>query len=238
MTSNIHLLKSDWKIIGRDPMLFVSYLAPFLILCVVLFLFPYVSGLTDRYFQFPLEPWFSFGYIFFLPLVTMLIGMVYGFILLDERDAGLISYLSVTPLGKKGYIFVRMLIPTLVSLFFSLGYLLLTGFEATLNPLEIMVLSLIIATEAPMIILFLGAFAHDKVEGIAMSKGFGILLLAMIIDYFFRGSWRWLLAVCPLWWVERAALFDRHTAWYLLGAAVTHLIYNLLLYRKFSKRFG
>ncbi|MCF8357607.1 MAG: hypothetical protein K9H26_02535 [Prolixibacteraceae bacterium] len=238
MASYIRLVKSDWKIIGRDPMLFIAYLAPLLILCLVLFLFPIVSELTTQHFNFPLEGYFPFGYIFFLPLVSMMIGMVYGFILLDERDAGLVSYLSVTPLGKTGYLSLRMIIPVVIAFVYNIVYILLTGLGKTLTPLEIVALSVIIAFEAPLMILFLGAFANDKVEGIAMSKGFGILLLAIIADYFFEGPWRWFLSIVPIWWVERAALLDEHTGWYLLGALVIHALYLFLLYRKFYKRFG
>lgn len=238
MTSYIRLVKNDWKIIGRDPMLIIAYFAPVLILCLALFLFPIVSKITTQYLNFPLEEYFPFGYTFFLPLVSMLIGMVYGFILLDERDAGLVSYIAVTPLGKLGYLSVRMIIPTFISFTYNIVYILLTGLGKTLNPFEILALSAIIASEAPIMILFLGAFANDKVAGIAMSKGFGILLLAIVIDYFFKGSWRWFLSIVPLWWIERAFLLGKNTVWYLSGAAVIHVLYLLLLYRKFNKRFG
>lgn len=238
MTSYIRIIKSDWRIIGRDPMLFIGYLAPILILCLVLFLFPIASELTTSYFNFPLEEYFNFGYTFFLFLISMLIGMVYGFLLLDERDAGLVSYLSVTPLGKLGYLSVRMLIPTLITFVFNVIYLLLTGLGEALNPFEMISLSIIVASEAPMMVLFLGAFANDKVAGLAMSKGFGILLLAIIIDYFFKGSWRWFLSIIPIWWIERAALIDEYTKWYLLGAIAVHALYLSWLFQRFNKRFG
>jgi fluoroquinolone transport system permease protein len=239
MNRNLYLIKGDWKIIRRDPMLFLCVFSPVILLLFAKILFPLISDLTESLFNFPLQMYFPVGRLFFFPLIPMLFGMAYGFILLDERDGGIISYLAITPLGKGGYLMIRMIVPVCISIVMCIGFLELTGFNQIINFAEIVFISVIVSAEAPMILLFLGAFADNKVEGMAISKGFGILLMPIVIDYFLTGSWRWLMAVTPLWWVERAVFSTPSDRWlYIAGAALMHLIFIVLLYRKFEKRFG
>jgi fluoroquinolone transport system permease protein len=232
------LIKSDFRNIGRDPMLMMASIAPVLLILFALFVFPLVSGLTEKHLNFPLAQYFTFGYIFLIIIAPMLLGMVYGFILLDERDGGIIGYISITPLGKSGYLMVRMLVPSIFSFLFCIMFFLLTGFNDILNLLQLGILALIIATEAPMMLLFLGAFAGNKVEGIAISKGFGILLMTVVLDYFFSGNWRILLSISPLWWIERGVMNPQYIYPYLFGGAIVHFIFIFLLFRKFIRRVG
>ena len=237
MINYITLAKNDSKIIGRDPMLLVSMFAPFILLAFAVFGFPLVSDLTTKYFNFPLDVYFPFGYLFFLPIIPMLLGMVYGFMLLDERDGGIISYLSITPFGKGGYLSVRMLVPVIFSFVLCFLFFISTGLFHNQQIIFKTFIALIISFEAPIMLLFLGAFADNKVEGLAISKGFGIFLVAMPLDAFLHGSWRWLLSFSPLWWIERAA-FQTNFQWlYLLGAAMVHALFIYVLYRKFVKKF-
>ena len=237
MTRDLYLIKGDLKIIGRDPMLILSFVAPFLLLIIALFLFPIVSQLSIKYFSLPLDSYFLLGSFFFFSLIPMLFGMIYGFILLDERDEAIISYLSITPLGKSGYLRTRMIIPVLASFVFGMAFLILTGFSSLLNWFEIIVITLIVATEAPLMLLFLAAFAGNKVEGIALTKSFGIILLPVVIDYFTQGSWRWVLSFSPLWWIERAIFSLQEYRWlYLAGATVFHGFFIWLLFSRFERK--
>jgi fluoroquinolone transport system permease protein len=239
MNRDYQLIKGDWKMIGRDPMLMLSMFSPLILLLFARLGFPLISDLTKELFNFPLEAYFPVGCLFLFPLIPMLFGLVYGFIMLDERDGGIISYLVITPLGKSGYFLIRMFIPICLSIIMCIFFLELTGFYRLLSSIEIIVLSVIVSSEAPIVLLFLGAYADNKVEGIAMSKGFGILIMPILIDYFLTGGWRWLMAVSPLWWAERAVFSIQSERWlYMAGAAIVHSIFLYLLYRKFEKRFG
>lgn len=156
MTNYSQLIKSDFRNIGRDPMLMMATVAPFLLVAFALFGFPLVSGIFNDF----------------------------------------------------------------------------------LNLIQLGILAMIIATEAPLMLLFLGAFAGNKVEGIAISKGFGILLMTIVLDYFFRGNWRILLSISPLWWVERVVMNPQYVYPYLFGGAIVHLLFIFLLFRKFINRDG
>jgi fluoroquinolone transport system permease protein len=234
---NYHLIKSDLKNIGRDPMLLMCLVAPFIILLFVLLLFPIISTFTTRQFNFSLDGYFPILRLFFLPLTPMMLGMIYGFILLDERDGGIISYLAITPLGKSGYLKIRMMIPVVASFVMNVAFFTLTGFTHLISWVEVIILSIIVAFEAPMMLLFLAAFASNKVEGMAIAKGFGIIMMPIAIDFFFKGDWRWALSFSPLWWVERAVFSDISLRWpYLAGAAIVHILFIWVLYLKFEKK--
>jgi fluoroquinolone transport system permease protein len=237
MNRNFNLIKSDLKNIGYDPMLMMCLVAPFLILLVALFLLPIVSALTTQYFNFPLDDYFAIIRLMFFTITPMMIGMIFGFILLDERDGGIISYLIITPLGKSGYVKIRMMMPVLASFIMNIAFLALNGFGSIISWAELLILSIVVAFEAPMMLLFLAAFASNKVEGMAIAKGFGIIMMPLLIDYFFKGDWRWLMSVSPLWWVERAVFSESTVRWfYLAGAAIVHFVVIWLLYRKFEKQ--
>lgn len=232
----LKLIFSDLMNIRRDPMLIVASLAPWMILVLVLYGFPMLIDFAATNFYISLEPFYSFASLFMLILVPMLLGMVYGFILLDERDGGLIAYLSVTPLGKSGYLFVRMFIPSIFTFFFSIFFMYATGLDSVFQGFQILLLAGILALEAPMMLLFLGAFAGNKVEGIALSKGFGIILLSIVIDYFFQGNWRFMLSISPLWWLERCLIFPGQFVMYAAGGFMVHAFYVFLLFRRFNRR--
>lgn len=238
MSRKFELIKSDFKIISRDPMLIMCLFAPVLLILVAVLLLPILSNLSKEYLSFSIDAYLPIIKLFLFPLTPMLFGLIYGFILLDERDSGIISYLEITPLGKSGYLLIRILIPVILSLITGFLYLYITGFTSQLSVLKLILLSIIVSTQAPLMLLFLGAFASNKVEGIAISKGFGIIMLPMLIDYFLKGNWRIFLSISPLWWVERA-VFNPTNQWlFICGAALSHFILIVLLFKRFQKKFG
>ncbi|MDA3880992.1 MAG: hypothetical protein PF436_11435 [Prolixibacteraceae bacterium] len=231
------LIRSDLKLIRRDPMLILSLLAPLLYTAMVIWGIPFMVEFVSVEFNTNIEKYAPFFKFFLMPVAPMLFGMVYGFILLDERDGGVISYLAITPLGKSGYLAVRMIMPVLYSLIFNISFIYISGLDVYLNTFQAILLSLIMATEAPMMLLFLGAFASNKVEGIAISKSFGVLLIMLIPDFVFQGTWLWVFSASPIWWLQRAVFHPVHSWGYLFGSAIVHFVFILLLYRRFNRRF-
>jgi fluoroquinolone transport system permease protein len=239
LSQKIHLIKSDWKLIGRDPMLIMALIAPVLILGVSVLLLPIISNLLSSMLNFDLEPYMLIIRVFLLPLTPMMLGLIYGFILLDERDGGIISYLSITPVGKEGYLLIRLSVPVLVSFVMCITFSVVSGFLAFVSLFEILTLSFILSLEAPLMLLFLGSFAGNKVEGIALSKFFGVFMFPIILDFFTTGNWRWVLSASPLWWIGRVFIGNPELRWiYLAGALLIHLFLVALLYRKFQNKLG
>lgn len=231
------LLKADFKNIRRDPMLMMSMMAPLYITLLLLYGFPSLNIFLAEKLSFRIDAYYSFACVFLLHLIPMMFGMVYGFILLDERDEGLITYFSVTPLGKRGYLKMRLLAPMLYSCATILLFIWITRYDDGLIWWKHIPLVLITAAQAPIMLLFLAGFAADKVAGVAIAKGFGILLLAVPIDYFIVSNWTYLAGVSPLFWTARGYLAQDITAvgLYILAAAVSHSFYLIFLYKKFAQ---
>lgn len=165
-------------------------------------------------------------------------GMVYGFILLDERDGGIITAISVTPTGKSGYLKLRMGIPLCLSFVYIILFQLLLGLTGTLDILQMLVISLLISSQSLVLLLLLGAFADNKVIGMAISKGFGILLMGPLLDFALPAPYNWSGAYSPLFWASRSLLADTPLEFWLF-ASITFLFHLLLiwiLFRKFKAR--
>lgn len=230
------VIKYDFVQIGKDPMLLASNIAPLLFWIILKFGFPAAGRLSESLWQFDISPWFDQAAIFFLTLIPMMYGMAYGFMLLDERDEGIITAISVTPLGKSGYMRLRMGLPVIISTIFIMLFCKTLGIAAWHSFLQLLLPAFVLSLCAPFLLLVMGAFAKNKVMGVAISKGFGIFLAAPLIDYILPGQLKWLGAYSPCFWLSRAFL-STATAAYMVYIAVAILFQAVLiywLYRRFT----
>jgi len=221
-----------------DPMLILSLMVPFILWALMHYLFPFLDTLVMNQWSVDILPYYRQAGTFFLMLIPMMMGMVYGFILLDERDGGIITAISVTPTGKSGYLKLRMGIPIFLSFIFIILYQLLLGLTGTLGILQLIVISLLISSQSLILLLVLGAFADNKVMGLAISKGFGFLLMGPLLDYALPAPYNWSGAYSPLFWASRSLLAHSPNAFWLY-AGITFLFHLLLvwiLFRKFTAR--
>jgi len=235
---NWRAIPYDYKMLKGDPMLILSLMVPFILWALMQFLFPFLDGLVMNQWSVDISPYYRQASTFFLMLIPMMMGMVYGFIMLDERDGGIITAISVTPTGKSGYLKLRMGIPMFLSFIFIILFQLLLGLTGTLGILQVIVISLLISSQSLILLLVLGAFADNKVMGMAISKGFGILLMGPLLDFALPSPYNWSGAYSPLFWASRSLLADTHITFWL-HASITflfHLFLIWILFRKFSAR--
>jgi fluoroquinolone transport system permease protein len=230
-------IQYDLKLIRKDPMLLVSMLTPILFYLIVAYIFPLIQQFVWQEWNYDISPYYEMTVIFFIFLIPMMLGMVYGYILLDERDGGIITALSVTPLGKSGYLKMRLLLPTLFSFLVCTAFYFLLAGNLSLSIWQVPLLQLVLSFTAPLMVLFLAAYASNKVEGIAISKGFGLLFVAILIDFFAPAPYNWLGAYSPFFWLERG-FFAGSTSTFFLYTGISTAFYGtliMILYRKFSK---
>jgi len=228
----------DARLLRGDPMLMISMAVPFILWGILRFGFPVAAEFSETTWNLDLYTWFPHTGYFFMTLIPMMTGMVYGFILLDERDEGIISAISVTPQGKTGYLRTRLSVPMLLSFAFLVLFLVLSGLKGE-GPLPAcLLLCALMASQSLMILLFLGAFAGNKIVGLAISKGFGILLLGPLMDYIIPGQLKWAGAYSPMFWTGRAFLAGNTGTFsiYFTVALLYHSALILILYRIFLRR--
>ena len=198
------LLINDIRHAGLDPVLMAGIFGPLALLLISRFGYPFVDRWVEARYSFDLGDYAVFAGASLLVVIPMLIGMMTGLLMLDERDENVISYYAVTPLMRRGYMAYRLTLPSLLSTVLSTVYVIFSGLS--LIHLESIYTVLLLALEAPCFALFLAAFAANKVEGLALSKIGGLFITGPVIACFVPGSWQFLGAWVPTYWPAKVIL--------------------------------
>jgi fluoroquinolone transport system permease protein len=173
-----------------------------------------------------------------LLLAPAVIGLVVGFLLLDQRDDRTLLALQVTPIALPRYLAYRLVAPMLLSLPLTLAAFPLARL-GDLVGWPLVVAALAATPIAPLTALALAAFAENKVQGFALLKLANVLLLAPLATIFVGPPWSWLLAISPTYWPAKLFwLLQRGDAsgWlYLLGGLIYHGLLLALLLRRFER---
>lgn len=230
------LLLNDVRHIVKDPMLMASLLGPLLLIVTVRFLFPLLDAWIEQRNDFRLSDYSHFTVAFLLIVIPMLPGTMVGLFMLDERDENMIAYYAVTPLTRQGYISYRLYFPSLISFFLTSIFFLLSGI-AELR-IENIYSIILLTLEAPVIALFLAAFASNKVEGLALSKACGLLFAGPILVFFAPEPWQYIGILLPTYWpaiTYTTGLSDAPLMTLVLFGI--GLVYHLLLLRWLVRSF-
>ncbi len=155
--------------------------------------------------------------------------------MLTEYDENIASYLAVTPVGKKGYMLSRLALPA--SIAFAASVILLWEFSLTTWPIGMIPLvCLLTCLSSVAVSLFLFAFSHNRVEGMAMGKLSGLLMLGLPVPFFLSSDVQYLFSPLPSFWITKLCM--ARNAIFLLPALLSSLIWIWLLYRKFSRKIA
>jgi fluoroquinolone transport system permease protein len=137
----------------------------------------------------------------------------------------------------RAYMGYRLLLPmawSVVSIFIMVPLMAI----APVEPLVLLVIGLEAALLAPIFALAFVSFAANKVQGLAFSKGMGVLLTGPFVARFVPEPWQYLLGIFPSYWPMKA--YWEHSAdgimwpWLAIGFVVAAL-YILPLLRRFNR---
>lgn len=215
----------DARNVSRDPLLRWLVFYPLLIGGLIRWGAPLLAARLMAQFHFELIPYYPLLMSFVLLMSPMLTGMVVGFLLLDQRDDQTLTALQVTPLTLNGYLAYRISVPTMLGLVTTLIIFPLAGLvEIEFGPLLLAGLSA--APLAPFYALMLATFAENKVQGFALAKALGVLLVPPVVAYFVSPPWQWIFGLVPLYWPAKSL-------WLLLAGETGYWFYLLvgLLYQ-------
>lgn len=227
----------DAKSIRRDPLLRWLIFYPLVLAVLIRWGVPILRAHLIARFQFDLQPYYPLLMSFVVLMTPMLAGVVVGFLLLDQRDDQTLTALQVTPLTLSGYFAYRIAVPTALSFFITLVVFPITGLVA-LGPFALVGAGLSSCLLAPLYALFLGTFANNKVQGFALTKALGILLIPPLIAYFVLPPWQVLFGVDPLYWPAKflwLALSNVNDAWMYL---IVGLLLQWILLRFLIRRMN
>ena len=222
----------------RDSML--RWIALFTPAFGLLFRFgvPSVAEALRRQFNFDLVSYYPL-LMSFLPLILAgMIGSVVGFLLLDQRDDQTLSALLVTPLSLGDYLRYRLSGLMLVSVVFGAVMVPLAGLTPT-TPLQAVVTAVTAAPLAPIYALFLGTMAANKVQGFALAKAVGIVMVPCIVSYFVTGPWQKAFGLLPHYWPLKVFwLFNEGTTRAALVHALIGLAWQSVILMVLVRRFS
>ena len=223
--------------IARDSMLYAVCLAPLLAALFFKFGIPLVetqltellgkaSILRDYYLLFDL----------FLAVMTpYMFGFAASMVILTEYDENMAGYMAVTPVGKTGYLISRLAFPAAVS--FGASAILLSIFSLTdLGVLQIILFSLLGSLQGIAVSLLLVSLSHNRVEGMALAKLSGVLLLGLPVPFFVLSGIQYAFAPMPSFWIAKMAL--DHSFLPLIPALITSFLWIAILSGHFKRKLS
>jgi fluoroquinolone transport system permease protein len=184
---------------------------------------PRVGDALSAAVGFDLTPYYPLimgGYLMTAPGI---VGMVIGFLLLDERDARTLSAVRVTPLSMRRYLAYRVTLPLLAGTATTLiGYPLI---GLTSLPMMILLpIAAVAALSAPSLALVLAKAAPNKVAGFAVVKLLNMISLLPIVAFFVSPPLQYVAGVLPAFWPMRAlwsaAVGDSFSTYLFVGSFV------------------
>ena len=221
----------------KDAMLFICLIAPVLVSVFLHFAVPVAEKELTLYFH--KQSILGGYYILFDLLIALIAPMMSGFVsamvMISERDDKIISYMVITPLGGKGYLFSRVLLPAIVSFLYSV--ILLNIFSLTkLKITEIFLMALFQAFLGIIIALIMTDISTNRVEGMAIGKLSGIFAIGMFIPFAITTKIQYIGGLLPGFWYGKY-IQDERWVYLVIGFSVMALWLMLLLKRFLKKSF-
>lgn len=229
------LVLADFRLIFRDRILVVMFFVPVLLVLFVRIAIPFLAEMFPG-FAGHSSVLIKAGAV----QTAIMYGFVTSFLFLDEKDEQLIPVIRTLPVSVGFIVMYRLLFATIFSAFGA--FLMITC--GGLKPPGIgytLMLSLLYGLTAPLIALVLGAFARNKVEGMAIFKATDLILLLPLTAFLLSDGWHYIFAPVPVFWTYE--LYDRSLSQngnfgLVLIAILAHMAALFLVYRQFIRRIS
>jgi fluoroquinolone transport system permease protein len=232
------LIYADSRMLWRDPLLGWILALPIGLALLLRPLLPRVqeallAGVgVDLTLYYPLV---MGGYLMTAP---GMVGMVIGFLFLDERDARTLTALRTTPLSMRQYLLYRVALPLLLGTASTLIGYPLTGLTP-LSPTTLLPIVVVASLSAPLLALVLAVAAPNKVAGFAVVKVLNAVNLLPIVAYFVPRPAQFAAGIFPTYWPMRAfwsAADGEAFAGYLVSGSVVSVLALLVAARLFDRK--
>lgn len=231
--------RNDLRNIRRDPLLLSVLIIPWIMVLVAQLLIQDLAEWLLQQYQFDLASYYSLVLaVFFFTNIPILLGSLLGFLILDERDEKTLQALQVTPLSVKSFVFYRLCIIWFLSSLYVLVCSPLTGLMPVEQAVSIAPACLLSGLLAPVVGLLITAFAKNKVEGLAIAKGLGVLLIGPLGLYFIEPPLQYIFGLLPSYWAAKAfwlGLQGQAYRLWLLGGFIYLFLLLILLFNRFER---
>jgi fluoroquinolone transport system permease protein len=233
--------RNDIRGTYRDPLLVMIVLAPVIWTVGVVVLTPLFTDMLLARYDFDLVPYYPLVLTGFLLLTSIIIaGGLGAFLVLDEVDAGTMTALRATPVRLSTFFAYRAGTVMAVTTVYVVATMAFSGIlESSLVP-ALIPIGLLAGLSAVVTLLLIVAVASNKIQGIAMVRGLGMVIAGLpCVPWFIDSTWNLAFGVLPPYWAAKAFwVASAHGTWwpYLLGGVVYNLAVAWPLFRRFVSK--
>ncbi len=229
----------DIKSLYRDSLLIWMLFLPILWALFIRWGLPSITTMIVEKFQFDLSPYYPVIMSYFVILMTPVIfGLVIGFLLLDERDDGTLTALTVTPLSLNNYFTYRIVVPMLLSIVMAFFVYPIANI-GNINSFSLLLAAIVAAPMAPLFALALASIAQNKVQGFALMKVSGFISFPPIFAFFMESNWEIAFGIFPSYWSMKIFWLleaGQPYPWLLVLAGLCYQIFLIVVFiRRFSR---
>lgn len=209
-------LKNDWKQIVREPIMMILFLCPVLIAIVFRLLTEFLMPMIFFTFNQSFTPFMPYALSLSLIFCPMMLGIVMGFMMLEDKDGRIIELMSVTPLTKQGYIANRLLFTVAATILHTiLSYIIMGQYIFTLS--TFLLLTIILSTLAIVIGLVFFSLATDKIKGLTYAKGLNLIVIFAFADLLKGDFIKTISLGFPTYWIAEIVQNPNQVLAYLFG---------------------
>lgn len=216
-------------------MLFMICLAPILYILFLRYGLPAAEKYFTGYFDlsYILSPYYPMLDLFLAVLTPVMFSYASAMVILGEIDDGITSYMSVTPIGKEGYLISRLVLPLILSSLITI--IALSIFSLTeISIIKIFILSIMSVILGYIMAIIVISIAENKVEGMAVMKLSGLLLMGIPAPFFIKGNIQYLASFLPSLWFSKFAVESKII--YLIIYILISAVWILVLTKKFKRK--
>ena len=170
--------------IKSDYMLFAACFAPVFLGIIIKIFVPMINeNLIAKGSEIAFSRYFPIFDLFLAIIAPVMLSFAFTMVMLEEIDDKVARYFIVTPLGKVGYLFSRLVLPAFLALILSIAILWFFGISAVVHHFAIG-LAFLGALQAIIVSLMIVAFSSNKLEGMAVTKLGALFLLGIPAPFF------------------------------------------------------
>lgn len=180
-------------------MLFIAPIPTIILLKLVIM---YAYPVIYEYFLIDLSIYNNYILAAAMAFSPVILGIVVGFMMIDERDGNIVQLMAVTPLGRSGYIVNRLFLAVMAAIIYALLSVLFLDI-ISVPFITICFMALLMGALTVIFALVLYTFADNKVKGLAYAKGLNIIVLFTFADIIDESWMKIVSFLVPTSWTVR-----------------------------------
>ncbi len=191
----IKMAISDFRLIFRDPTLWLFLLLPVLLNLMVVYLLPYVFN------KFPvLNPYVSVFLNIALIENTMVFCIISTLVLIEEKETGTARVYATLPVTKSLLILSRLALPYLLTVVINFITLNLQKFYPLTLSAQLQA-ALLTSLVMPVYVLLVSSHAKNRIEAMVFIKLYNFLVLLPVAAFFITTNFRHGFGLLPTHWL-------------------------------------